>query len=270
MFEVQEALESQKQEFQKKEEVFRRREENLKKKDLELQESLIRFSKFLQENDSKRARAEKKASDEVKARLQKEREIEDLRVVYEDLKKQREAVHNLVERNMKYQHYLESVLEVTDDFQEVSDVITRFATLQATNADLKVHQEKCATLADSTRSELQTYLKQATDEILNKNNQIAIMKKELEGHGQEAAVLEMKKDYTLQHACQKTLEYGQVIMSTDNLFQRCREKSCIGHPPESNPLHQMTVIGNLVSDLGCIIKQYRQEQGKHHSKVEET
>ena len=48
MFEVQEALEAQKQEFNRKEEVFKRREDGLKKKDLELQESLIRFSKFLQ------------------------------------------------------------------------------------------------------------------------------------------------------------------------------------------------------------------------------
>ena len=56
MFEVQESLEQQKQEFFRKEEVFKRREEVLKKKDLELQESLIRFSKFLQENDSKRTR----------------------------------------------------------------------------------------------------------------------------------------------------------------------------------------------------------------------
>lgn len=58
--------------------MFRRREEALKKKDLELQESLIRFSKFLQENDSKRARALKKAQDERKIREEKEREIEQL------------------------------------------------------------------------------------------------------------------------------------------------------------------------------------------------
>ena len=38
----------------------------LKKKDLELQESLIKFNKFLQENDSKRNRAEKKQLDEKK------------------------------------------------------------------------------------------------------------------------------------------------------------------------------------------------------------
>ena len=78
MFEVQESLEAQKQEFQRREEGFKRREETLKKKDLDLQESLIRFSKFLQENDSKRSRAEKKATDEIKMRLQKEGEIEDL------------------------------------------------------------------------------------------------------------------------------------------------------------------------------------------------
>ena len=78
MFEVQENLETQKVEFNRKEEVLKRREEGLKKKDLELQESLIRFSKFLQENDSKRTRAEKKAIDEIKLRLSKERDIGDL------------------------------------------------------------------------------------------------------------------------------------------------------------------------------------------------
>ena len=47
----------------------------LKKKDLELQESLIKFNKFLQENDSKRNRAEKKQTDEKKQKQIKEQEI---------------------------------------------------------------------------------------------------------------------------------------------------------------------------------------------------
>ena len=58
--------------------MFKRREEGLKKKDLELQESLIRFSKFLQENDAKRMHALKKAQDERKTREEKEREVEQL------------------------------------------------------------------------------------------------------------------------------------------------------------------------------------------------
>ena len=47
----------------------------LKKKDLELQESLIRFNKFLQENDSKRTRAEKKRQDEARQKTSKEAEV---------------------------------------------------------------------------------------------------------------------------------------------------------------------------------------------------
>ncbi len=102
MFEVQEALEAQKQDFNRKEEVFKRREEALKLKDLELQESLIRFSKFLQENDSKRARAEKKAADEIKARLQKEKEIEQLTEVLEELKTEKERILEVLEKNMRW------------------------------------------------------------------------------------------------------------------------------------------------------------------------
>jgi hypothetical protein len=49
MFEVQEALETQKEEFARREELFKRREEALRKQDLELQQQLIRFNKFLQE-----------------------------------------------------------------------------------------------------------------------------------------------------------------------------------------------------------------------------
>ena len=47
MFDVQESLEHQKVEFNRKEDGFKKREQGLKKKDLELQESLIKFSKFL-------------------------------------------------------------------------------------------------------------------------------------------------------------------------------------------------------------------------------
>jgi hypothetical protein len=47
MFEVQEALDAQKEEFARREEAFKRREEGLRKKDLDLQEALIRFNQIL-------------------------------------------------------------------------------------------------------------------------------------------------------------------------------------------------------------------------------
>ena len=55
----------------------------------------------------------------------------------------------------RYQHYLENVLEVADEYQEVGDLLLRHATLLATNQDLKEHQRKCAELAEKIRTELQ-------------------------------------------------------------------------------------------------------------------
>ena len=60
LFEAEEALESHKDEFARREDAFHRREEALRKRDLKLQESLIQFNKFLQENENKRTRALKR------------------------------------------------------------------------------------------------------------------------------------------------------------------------------------------------------------------
>ena len=46
-------MDAQKEEYLRHEDAFRRREEALRKKDVELQDSLIKFNKFLQENESK-------------------------------------------------------------------------------------------------------------------------------------------------------------------------------------------------------------------------
>mmetsp|Transcript_41925 Transcript_41925/g.50804 ORF Transcript_41925/g.50804 Transcript_41925/m.50804 type:complete len:312 (-) Transcript_41925:960-1895(-) len=258
MFEVQEALEAQKQEFNRKEEVFKRREEGLKKKDLELQESLIRFSKFLQENDSKRTRAEKKASDEIKLRSQKEGEIEQLNVTLGDLKGEKKTTSDVVEKNMSYQKYLETVLDVADEYHEINDLLMRYATLEATNNDLREHAKECNSKNEETRAALQAYTKMKTDEILNLNNSISRLKKELESRERDSLVTQSNRDYNAQITSQKTLENGQVCMATDNLFHRCNSRSKVNHPPYTNPLEQLGVIGDFMADLGAIVKQWKQ------------
>lgn len=56
---------------------------------------------------------------------------------------------------LRYQRYLESVLEVADEYQEIQDLLLRHATLQATNDDLRKHQQQSAAEAEETRVALQ-------------------------------------------------------------------------------------------------------------------
>ena len=51
----------------------------------------------------------------------------------------------------------------------------------------------------------------------------------------------------------------QVVMSTENLFNRVRLDSKISYADEVNPLYQLEVIGNFVSDLGSTLKAHNQQ-----------
>ena len=98
---VQQSLDVQKEEYGAKESQFRRREENLRKKDLELQEALLLFNRFLKDNESKRRRAEQRANEEIKKRQHWEREILHRKQVLEQVKKKSERLKKQVKRSQQ-------------------------------------------------------------------------------------------------------------------------------------------------------------------------
>ncbi|KAG3116802.1 hypothetical protein PI124_g4675 [Phytophthora idaei] len=222
MFEVQEALDAQKEEFARREDAFHRREEALRKKDLELQESLIKFNKFLQENESKRNRAVKRASDEVKQRMSKEQEVARLQTQLTALQRESDALGAQVRHHLKYTRYLELVQEaVPEDYPEVSDLVNRYHTLRETNRDLSRNQITHEEESESKRLEFSAFQKERANEILTFNNRIAALQRALEREELLGVRLQHETDATLRATTEKTLALGQIIMAIGNLLQRC-------------------------------------------------
>ena len=258
MFEVQDRLDEQKAEFRAEEERFKDREETLKRKDLDLQESLVRFSKFLQENDGKRTRAQRKAQDEIKIRTQKEAEIDRLATELARFEPESETTE-AAGRQSRYATYLESVVDLGEGYQEINDVMLRHATLAATNRDLLEANEAFAEAAERCRAETASGANARRDEILNLNNEIARLKKDLERAEREAAETERARDATLQTSAQMTMEHGQVCMATDNLFVRCRSRSAVKYKRTRIPWSSCAPIGDYMSDLDAVAKQRGKE-----------
>lgn len=92
------------------EENFRKREEDLKKRDLDLQETLLKFTKFLQDNDAKRAKANKRAQDEIKLREEKEREIDSLLVERMQLENEKNEVDSKLQQIIKWVYLSRALL----------------------------------------------------------------------------------------------------------------------------------------------------------------
>lgn len=162
--------------------------------------------------------------------------------------------------SFRYQRYLEAVLEVADEYQDIGELLSRHATLQATHRDLLDHMTSCNASAEAMRSELAAYTKQRADQLLLLNNRLAQLKQQLESYEQDAALSEAAKDGTLHVASQRTLMYGQIVLAADNLFSQCQQHSHIAHAPEAGTMQQLEVIGNYISDLVAVCAQKQQQQ----------
>lgn len=83
---------------------------------------------------------------------------------------------------------------MADEYQEVQDLLLRHATLQAINNDLREHQQRCSQEAEDIRTALAAFVKQQSDEILDLNNTLAKLKKQLEQQEEAAGVLVSEPD----------------------------------------------------------------------------
>ncbi|KAG0623835.1 hypothetical protein M758_3G205800 [Ceratodon purpureus] len=236
---VHDELERQKVDFVKKEEVLQKREDALRDKDLAMQESLIGFSRFLQEQ-------------EIIVVEDALRKLEDRRTV----------VLVQLERMMMYQKYLEGVLEKATQFHELHDLMLRHATLEASQKELKRHIADCEGEMEKLRQELQQYLKNSANNILTLNNDVSITRQIYERKRLQTADLQKNIDSMLETSAARTLARSQVCMAAENLFYRIDKASIIARPVQDNPIKNLDMAADFITDLAFIQKAYRLELAK--------
>jgi hypothetical protein len=116
----------------------------------------LKFDKFLKENDAKRARAIKKTAEEremcrikgmgnsflLKVFLSKvlthflDKEIVKLETQLEELLSRRGLLNTKLDKHEIFATFMEKVLDSSEEFSEVREIIDRYNTLVATHLDL--------------------------------------------------------------------------------------------------------------------------------------
>lgn len=230
MFEVQEALNAQNEEFARREDAFRRREEGLRRKDFELQESLIKFNKFLQENEAKRNRALKRTTDERKQRDQKEVEIKRLELQLKEKISEESVQKAKVAKYLQFQEYLENVvITMTKDFPEISDILNRYKTLKDVNTYLNEKQQSDESTNENEMRQFLSYRKENENQILNSSNEVAELQLRLEQAQNITMRLQNAMDSSNSEASEKALALGQILSSVSNILERCEQSFRIRH-----------------------------------------
>ncbi|XP_053556529.1 cilia- and flagella-associated protein 73 [Bombina bombina] len=219
MVEVEQALSTQKEEFQMKKESLQQRRAELEHKEEKLKDSLFKFDKFLKENDSKRKRALKKVDEERQMAAQKDREALQLQLEIARLQHRKEVSLQRQERNSIYQNYLQKVLQRTDEFQEVQEMIDRFNTLMVTQDKLLQRELESQEKIEREKARFLHYQEETHNRILEQNNQLSELQSELERKRTMVLHLESKWAQIQNTSAENTLRLGRIRMATLNLFQ---------------------------------------------------
>eukprot|EP00758_Cryptobia_borreli_P008457 Tbor_TRINITY_DN538_c0_g1::TRINITY_DN538_c0_g1_i2::g.23338::m.23338 len=177
---VQQELEEKRADYQKRTDIITNQKLQLHKDRVKLQDTLVQYYKYIQDNEFKRSRANKRAIIEEKAKHERFGKIIELREKMDQLIKEKEQSRRCYQKYLKYQKYLEDVLQHNDndEYQDPKDIIKRYEIL---DDNTKVLQRRKNQLEeDLGKMKLQLLAKRAK----KKNESVDLQNKlsELQNH----------------------------------------------------------------------------------------
>lgn len=260
MEEAQIELDRKKEEIRLRMLRCQEKEDELAVTQADLRAQVVRFEKFLKDNDAKRLRAHRKALDEIKQREEKEAEIETLQKELSDLHKKQRMREELLGRIQIYEQYLDKlVLDETNEYLEIPSVTARYETLRHANQDLRKSINDFHHDMEEQRSDLAKFIKEAQNQILVMNSGVAEHQEYLELAKIESGRAEMERVGRQNRRKEDTRLSGEIAMSIENLYRRCRI-----HKPGGGPLTQLdrlvAVEDRLVDMIDIIARAEKAQQ----------
>jgi hypothetical protein len=224
MKEVDNALELMKSDYKRRMDECEERRISFEAKQGKMRDQVLKFEKFIQENDSKRMRAESKAKAERKLYVEKMEEIEKKKIEHARLEREQLCLKKEFEFRRCFRDYLEKVVEQASTdmtYEEVPEVLNRYDVLTAANDDLVNVESAQDAEVDEYRKKLQALMMESNNIELTRNSQLQNRQKQLERLRNQAKLIEtntgvqMDKEKTVQR------EWGAVDGAIRNVYSRC-------------------------------------------------
>lgn len=253
MREVDESLEIMKKDHKKRMEECEERRLQFEIKQAKMREQVMRFERFIHENDAKRQRAELKAKQERKIYEEKLKEILALQEKIATLEIEQKSLSQELVTKSCYKAYLERIVEEGEHgYEEIAEILNRHATLKQANADLLSHSERLEKEVDTLRKRLVALRTERQNQILVNTSILQSLQSTLERKKQSVkneeeeniAVMNKKKDISR--------EYTQTLQSIKNLYGRCYNTMRV-KPMFASMKESSTLVEVLTGELDLIL-----------------
>jgi len=223
MNEVDDALDYMKEQYKTRMEACDERQREFERRQQEMKDQVTKFEKFIQENDSKRQRADLKLKQERKVFRVKCDELSRLQSEFETASSEKQRLIEELEALKRYQWYLDRTVDAAEDnsYEETWDLLNRYRTLKNANNDLMSQVQIGESAIDKLRMELSSLSSAHTNQMLVQNSLIHEHQKhveELRVHNKQRADEKEREEDGQKSEHRQT---GQVIQAIRNLYLRC-------------------------------------------------
>ncbi|CAM9494359.1 unnamed protein product [Phaeothamnion confervicola] len=279
MQEVDDELEAMKTEYSARMQKCEARQRAFERRQLEMRDQVLRFEKFIQENDGKRSRADAKARAEHKVLEAKEQELAQLQAELRAALAQEQQLCAQRERLRRYLDYLAAAASTSEQhFEEVADLLARFRTLEEANEQLQSLCQERDRAIEKGRIDLEQLRRDRHNELLVRNSQWNERQRDLEQARNGVARASNEAENEVERVNLVAREYGQVVSAIKNLGSRCQQ-TARGRPGGGNGWSWgaekgterqnldrcLTLVMERIQDLGEIESGYPQHGEGHMS-----
>lgn len=262
---VEDELKEKRADYKRRMERVREREENLKRDRQALQERLVQFYKYIQDNEIKRLRATKKANAEEAAKKERFETIGRLAKQMEGLEHEKHAARERYLKYSKYERYLNDVLHDNDgeEYLEARDIISRYRTLDENRNVLKKRKTQLERLLAESKVQLSVQQQRSKNEAVDLQNQVNEQQNTLEALQRTYKRKQDQLEHSITHKSSTTKTIGQVRMACQNLYDCCQRMNrdnnvrVAREDAQDDMLAQLQFIGDCLGDYFFVIQEWR-------------
>ncbi|XP_030575374.1 uncharacterized protein CCDC197 [Archocentrus centrarchus] len=252
--EVEKRLALKRLDFKACMEALAQRRSELEIKLQQTKEKILKFEKFVAENEAKRRRALKNYEASRVQNIVKQSQIEDLT---EHLKELRDRRQLLKERVAKYKIYDDYLMKTRDylpsnyldDGSEslVMPIIRRHETLSITHQELLQRLGHMEVEVEQGQQQLQNMKEELSIKKLMTNKELSELQSELETLKEKNKQAEVNLQMELGFSREKMTEVGRLLMAISNLAEQCYLQA-YGPLESMNALTMLNMVKEYILD----------------------
>ncbi|KAI4890181.1 hypothetical protein NFI96_033024, partial [Prochilodus magdalenae] len=201
------------------------RREEVKQKEIKIMERIENADQYIKTMQEKQCQASRRLKNERELRLQKEKELQALKEELQQLTVRRDRLRKRVKKNEVYADFVTGVVKSSNQFQDTRQLISHFDMMTKMKKELLQNTQRTQTAAETIRAQLKQRIDQNSDRILQCNNKLAELQRQLDAARTESQLWDSKWAHIQNTAAKKTLSLGAIKMATMNIYQNVCKKA---------------------------------------------